>query len=392
MSERGPSRPRPQLVRAEGEGLGIDRELLVRMHELMVKARVLEERLIQMYKAGRRLLLDWWSRGGGLQRPLGPAHEARPGSGLRLPPRALPAVGHAAGVGRGASRRPPADEEHGDRPVLGGAQLRRPLHQARVEHRADQLPHRGAVRHGARDGDGPEARRRRRHHHRQGRRRGHGRGRFRQLPGVEQPRPGSELPILIIVTNNQLGHLHRRLDAAGRREASPTAARPSACERPDHRRQRRGGQLPGAEGGDGLRARASASRSSWRRMVSPPLRALQRLGRQPRRRRGGLHRHASRSSWRERASSRRAAMAQVRERWTKELADAARRVRDEPHAGAGEHLEATSTRNGRLAPWPTWHRPSGWRCTTARRTSASPTSSARTSGRRWAASSPPRRA
>ncbi len=52
MSERGPNRPRPQLVRAENEALGIDRELLVRLHELMVKARVLEERLIQMYKAG----------------------------------------------------------------------------------------------------------------------------------------------------------------------------------------------------------------------------------------------------------------------------------------------------------------------------------------------------
>ncbi len=52
MSERGPSRSRPQLVRAEAGALGVDRELLVRMHELMVKARVLEERLIQMYKAG----------------------------------------------------------------------------------------------------------------------------------------------------------------------------------------------------------------------------------------------------------------------------------------------------------------------------------------------------
>jgi 2-oxoisovalerate dehydrogenase E1 component alpha subunit len=52
MSERGPSRPRPQLVRAEAGALTLDRELLVRMHELMVKARVLEERLIQMYKAG----------------------------------------------------------------------------------------------------------------------------------------------------------------------------------------------------------------------------------------------------------------------------------------------------------------------------------------------------
>jgi 2-oxoisovalerate dehydrogenase E1 component alpha subunit len=52
MSERGPGRPRPQLVREEAEALSLDRALLVRMHELMVKARALEERLIQMYKAG----------------------------------------------------------------------------------------------------------------------------------------------------------------------------------------------------------------------------------------------------------------------------------------------------------------------------------------------------
>lgn len=39
---------------------------------------------------------------------------------------------------------------------------------------------------------------------RAGRRRGHGRGRLRHLPGVELA-PGNELPILIIVTNNQYG-------------------------------------------------------------------------------------------------------------------------------------------------------------------------------------------
>src|SRR5207253_796818 len=44
------SRPQPKLVKSES--LPLDRELLVRMHELMVKARVLEERLIQMYKQG----------------------------------------------------------------------------------------------------------------------------------------------------------------------------------------------------------------------------------------------------------------------------------------------------------------------------------------------------
>jgi 2-oxoisovalerate dehydrogenase E1 component alpha subunit len=42
---------RPALVEKQEHG-PLDRELLVRMHELMVEARVLEERLIQMYKQG----------------------------------------------------------------------------------------------------------------------------------------------------------------------------------------------------------------------------------------------------------------------------------------------------------------------------------------------------
>lgn len=39
-------------ARAEGANLPLPKELLVRMHDLMVEARVLEERLIQMYKQG----------------------------------------------------------------------------------------------------------------------------------------------------------------------------------------------------------------------------------------------------------------------------------------------------------------------------------------------------
>jgi 2-oxoisovalerate dehydrogenase E1 component alpha subunit len=45
---------RPRLLNREEASapLTLDRELLVRIHDLMVKARVLEERLIQMYKQG----------------------------------------------------------------------------------------------------------------------------------------------------------------------------------------------------------------------------------------------------------------------------------------------------------------------------------------------------
>lgn len=43
---------RPRLINREEASAPLDRELLVRLHDLMVKTRVLEERLIQMYKQG----------------------------------------------------------------------------------------------------------------------------------------------------------------------------------------------------------------------------------------------------------------------------------------------------------------------------------------------------
>ena len=52
MSDAAKNRTRPQLVTSDDAGLPMEKNLLVRMHELMVKTRVLEERLIQMYKQG----------------------------------------------------------------------------------------------------------------------------------------------------------------------------------------------------------------------------------------------------------------------------------------------------------------------------------------------------
>jgi 2-oxoisovalerate dehydrogenase E1 component alpha subunit len=49
MTESASRRGRPALVK---EPLPLDKALLVRMHDLMVEARVLEERLIQMYRQG----------------------------------------------------------------------------------------------------------------------------------------------------------------------------------------------------------------------------------------------------------------------------------------------------------------------------------------------------
>lgn len=49
MTEPASRRGRPTLVK---EPLPLERQLLVRMHDLMVESRVLEERLIQMYRQG----------------------------------------------------------------------------------------------------------------------------------------------------------------------------------------------------------------------------------------------------------------------------------------------------------------------------------------------------
>ena len=53
MNEAAKPLSRPQILKREGaSALPLDRELLVRIHDLMVKTRTLEERLIQMYKQG----------------------------------------------------------------------------------------------------------------------------------------------------------------------------------------------------------------------------------------------------------------------------------------------------------------------------------------------------
>jgi 2-oxoisovalerate dehydrogenase E1 component alpha subunit len=52
MTHAAPQRTRPKLVSTKGGELPLDPPLLLSIHELMVKARVLEERLIQMYRQG----------------------------------------------------------------------------------------------------------------------------------------------------------------------------------------------------------------------------------------------------------------------------------------------------------------------------------------------------
>ncbi len=129
---------RPRLINSEDASAPptLDRELLVRIHDLMVKTRVLEERLIKMYKQGDGY---FWIGGPGEEAfnvPLGLL--VKKGQGLDYDYLHLHyrQSGTLLAHGRGAHRRAAADEEHGDRPVLGRPQLRGPLLQTRVERRA----------------------------------------------------------------------------------------------------------------------------------------------------------------------------------------------------------------------------------------------------------------
>ena len=121
---------------SEGDEAALAPELLVRMHDIMVRARCLEERLIRMNKQGDGY---FWIGGPGEEAFNVAARPARPqgaGPAVRLPAPALPLERHAARDGRRPGRRAPADEEHGDRPVLGRPQLLQPLLGAQVERRA----------------------------------------------------------------------------------------------------------------------------------------------------------------------------------------------------------------------------------------------------------------
>jgi 2-oxoisovalerate dehydrogenase E1 component subunit alpha len=52
MKDAAQKAHRPKLVEPEADALPLERALLVRIHDLMAKSRALEERLIQMYKQG----------------------------------------------------------------------------------------------------------------------------------------------------------------------------------------------------------------------------------------------------------------------------------------------------------------------------------------------------
>ena len=173
---------------AKAGAFRLEPKLLVQIHDLMVKARVLEERLIRMYKQ-----IDgyFWIGGPGeeaFQIPL--ALQIKKGQGLdydymHLHYRSSPIM-TALGMD-------PIDairqmKNIASRPVLRRPQLRQPFLAQGVERGAGHFDDRNSVSHSHRHGHRPAPARRHGHHDRQRRRRRHGRRRFCLVPGlVESP-------------------------------------------------------------------------------------------------------------------------------------------------------------------------------------------------------------
>ena len=202
--------------------------------------------------------------------------------------------------------------------------------------------------------------------------------------------------MLIIVTNNQCGHL----DAVARPARRAAHRRPRQGLRHadrDDRRQRSRGEL-----------RTRAARRRWTTCAPSASRSCSRRWSRActatRRRRGAnfvkdevdcLERFEQTARGAQAPHPRADGRACAR-RYTQELLEApqagARGAAARARVDLGLRLRGQELRRRGELTWRRWSKPSAWRSTTARSTSASPTSSARTSGRRSAASSPPRRA
>ncbi len=217
----------PALVTHSDE-LPLERPLLLRLHELMVKARALEERLIAMYKSGHGY---FWIGGPGEEAfnvPLGPADQegrrARTSTTCHFHYRqsgTLLAMGEEPIGALRQMKNTATDPYSGGRNFAGHFSMK----EWNVTPVSSPIEVQYAIAIGHRPG--PEAPRRRRHHHRHRRRRRHRRGRLRQRL-VWASRPGQELPLLIIVTNNHWGISTPYASQHGEARISDRGA-PSAC-------------------------------------------------------------------------------------------------------------------------------------------------------------------
>jgi len=326
MSDRGHSRPRPQLVRPEAGGLPLDRELLVRMHELMVKARILEERLIQMYKAGHGY---FWIGGPGEEAfnvPLGLLMKKGQGldhdylHGHYRQSGTLLALGEEPIGALRQMKNTATDPYSGGRNFAGHFTKRAwnivPITSPiEVQYAIAPGTALAQKRHGG-EGitivTGGDA--------------GTAEGDFATCL-VWSSRPGSELPILIVVTNNQWG-------------ISTAAATQQGCKTISDRGKAFGMRTATVDGNDPVASyQALHEAMGYVRTERRPFLLEAMVSR--------LYGHSSASGanfvrdevdclvgyeafLEKRGVLTRAAMDQVRERWTKEIGEMARQVRDEP--------------------------------------------------------------
>ncbi|MGO9066799.1 MAG: thiamine pyrophosphate-dependent dehydrogenase E1 component subunit alpha [Myxococcaceae bacterium] len=330
MSERGPSRPRPQLVRAEAGALGVDRELLVRMHELMVKARVLEERLIQMYKAGHGY---FWIGGPGeeafnvplgllMKRGQGPAydylhgHYRQSATLLALGEEPLGALRQMKNTATDPYSAGRNFAGHYTKRAWNIAPITSPIEVQYVIAPGTAMAQKRFGGDGITIVTGGDA--------------GTAEGDFASCL-VWSSRPGQELPILIIVTHNQWG-----ISTAASTQQGPKSLA--------DRGQAFGMRTASVDGNDAVASyRVLQEAFAYVRSERKPFLLEAMVSR--------LYGHSSASGANLVASEvdcvatfeevlekhgilTRAAMDQVRERWTKEIGDLARQVRDEPMPAA----------------------------------------------------------
>jgi 2-oxoisovalerate dehydrogenase E1 component alpha subunit len=329
MSDRGQNRPRPQLVREDAGALPLDRGLLVSIHDLMVKARVLEERLIQMYKAGHGY---FWIGGPGeeafnvplgllMKKGQGPAfdylhgHYRQAATLIALgeePIGALRQMKNTATDPYSAGRN---FAGHFSKRAWNIAPITSPIEVQYAIAPGTAMAQKRAGGDGITIVTGGDA--------------GTAEGDFASCL-VWSSRPGNELPVLIIVTHNQWGistaaatqqgakSIADRGRAFGMRTATvdgndPVASYLGLQEAMAHVRTERRPFLLEAMVSR-LYGHSSASGANFVQGEVDCLASFEAV----------LERHGILT---------RAAMDQVRERWTKEIGDMARQVRDEPQPG-----------------------------------------------------------
>lgn len=329
MSERGPNRPRPQLVRAEAGALSLDRELLVRMHALMVKARVLEERLIQMYKAGHGY---FWIGGPGeeafnvplgllMKKGQGPAFDYLHGHYRQAA--TLLALGEEPIGALRQMKNTATDPYSGGRNFAGHfskrawniAPITSPIEVQYVIAPGTALAQKRFGGDGITIVTGGDA--------------GTAEGDFASCL-VWSSRPGSELPILIIVTHNQWG-----ISTAAATQQGPTSIA--------DRGKAFGMRTASVDGNDPISSYLALKEAfAYVRSERKPFVLEAMVSR--------LYGHSSASGsnfvpgevdcivtfeelLEKKGILTRAAMDQVREKWAKEIGEMARKVRDEPQPG-----------------------------------------------------------